>query len=205
MQTDTFEKLFVEELRDMYSAEKQMVKALPKLAKAANSPELRAALQSHLDVTKEQVERLEEVFKDLGHSSSGKTCKGMAGIIEEGQSVIDKDYDEEVMDAGIIAAAQKAEHYEIASYGTLRAFAETRGDRRVAEILDEILREEKDADQTLTRIAKSAINTRAEGGVRDTFVDGGTGDRFLDDEDDEERPRPSTRHRPGNGSPRVGR
>ena len=143
MQTDTFEKLFVDELRDMYSAEKQLVKALPKLAKAATSPELRSALERHLDVTKEQVERLEGLFKDLGHSASGKTCKGMSGIIEEGQSILDKDFDEEVMDAGIIAAAQKAEHYEIASYGTLRAFAETRGDRKAAEVLDDILNEEK--------------------------------------------------------------
>jgi len=196
MQTDTFEKLFVDELRDMYSAEKQLVKALPKLAKGANSPELRAALESHLDVTKEQVKRLDEIFKELGHSSSGKTCKGMAGIIEEGQSVLDEDYDEEVMDAGIIMAAQKVEHYEIASYGTLRAFAETRGDRRVAEILDEILREEKDADLTLTRIARGSINTRADGGVGDTFAD--------DEEDDDEAPKPSAR-RPGNGSPRVSR
>ncbi|HKQ18138.1 MAG TPA: ferritin-like domain-containing protein [Candidatus Eisenbacteria bacterium] len=197
MQTDTFEKLFVEELRDMYSAEKQLVKALPKLAKAANSPELRSALEDHLDVTKEQVERLEGIFRDLGHSSSGKTCKGMAGIIEEGQNILDKDYEEEVMDAGIIAAAQKVEHYEIASYGTLRAFAETRGDRKVAEVLDEILREEKDADLTLTRIARASINTRADGGIGDTFAD--------DEEDEEDRPRPNARHRPGDGSPRVSR
>lgn len=196
MQTDTFEKLFVDELRDMYSAEKQLVKALPKLAKAATSPELRSALERHLDVTKDQVERLEGLFKDLGHSASGKTCKGMGGIIEEGQSILDKDFDEEVMDAGIIAAAQKAEHYEIASYGTLRAFAETRGDRRAAEVLHEILKEEKDADQILTRIARASINARA---------DGGTTDMYADEEDEEERPRPDTRHRPGNGSPRVSR
>ena len=196
MQTDTVEKLFVDELRDMYSAEKQLVKALPKLAKAANSPELRSALERHLDVTKDQVERLEGLFKDLGHSASGKTCKGMGGIIEEGQSILDKDFDEEVMDAGIIAAAQKAEHYEIASYGTLRAFAETRGDRKAAEILDEILKEEKDADQTLTRLARASINARA---------DGGTADMYADEEDEEERPRPDTRHRPGNTSPRLSR
>ena len=196
MQTDTFEKLFVDELRDMYSAEKQLVKALPKLAKAATSPELRTALERHLDVTKEQVERLEGLFKDLGHSASGKTCKGMSGIIEEGQSILDKDFDEEVMDAGIIAAAQKAEHYEIASYGTLRAFAETRGDRKAAEVLDEILNEEKDADKMLTRIARASINARA---------DGGTTDLYADEEDEEERPIPDTRNRPGNGSPRVGR
>lgn len=196
MQTDTFEKLFVDELRDMYSAEKQLVKALPKLAKAATSPELRSALERHLDVTKEQVERLEGLFKDLGHSASGKTCKGMSGIIEEGQSILDKDFDEEVMDAGIIAAAQKAEHYEIASYGTLRAFAETRGDRKAAEVLDEILNEEKDADKMLTRIARASINARA---------DGGTTDLYADEEDEEERPIPDSRNRPGNGSPRASR
>lgn len=201
MRSDTFEKLYVDELRDMYSAEKQLVKALPKLAKAATSPELRTALEEHLDVTKEQVERLEGLFKDLGHSASGKTCKGMAGIIEEGQSVLEKDLDDDVMDAGIIAAAQKAEHYEIASYGTLRAFAETRGDRRSADILDEILRQEKDADKTLTRIAQSSINPGA-----DRL--GADGEAYEDDEGDEIRERPSTpsqRHRPGNGSSRVSR
>jgi len=198
MRTDTFEKLYVDELRDMYSAEKQLVKALPKLAKAATSPELRSVLEDHLDVTKGQVERLEGLFKDLGHSASGKTCKGMQGIIEEGQSVLDKDLDEDVMDAGIIAAAQKAEHYEIASYGTLRAFAETRGDRKSAEILDEILRQEKDADKMLTRIAQSSINLGAD-------RVGADGEAFEDDEDEERPTPPSQRHRPGNGSTRASR
>jgi len=201
MRTDTFEKLYVDELRDMYSAEKQLVKALPKLAKAATSPELRSALEDHLDVTKGQVERLEGLFKDLGHSASGKTCKGMQGIIEEGQSLLDKDLDEDVMDAGIIASAQKVEHYEIASYGTLRAFAETRGDRKSAEILDEILRQEKDADKALTRIAQTSINASADR----VDVDG---EAFEDDDDEDvvERPSaPSQRHRPGNGSSRVSR
>jgi ferritin-like metal-binding protein YciE len=198
MRTDTFEKLYVDELRDMYSAEKQLVKALPKLAKAATSPELRSVLEDHLDVTKGQVERLEGLFKDLGHSASGKTCKGMQGIIEEGQSVLDKDLDEDVMDAGIIAAAQKAEHYEIASYGTLRAFAETRGDRKSAEILDEILRQEKDADKMLTRIAQSSINLGADRVDAD-------GEAFEDDEDEERPTTPSQRHRPGNGSTRASR
>jgi ferritin-like metal-binding protein YciE len=185
----------------MYSAEKQLVKALPKLAKAATSPELRSALEDHLDVTKGQVERLEGLFKDLGHSASGKTCKGMQGIIEEGQSLLDKDLDEDVMDAGIIASAQKVEHYEIASYGTLRAFAETRGDRKSAEILDEILRQEKDADKALTRIAQTSINASADR----VDVDG---EAFEDDDDEDvvERPSaPSQRHRPGNGSSRVSR
>ena len=198
MRTDTFEKLYVDELRDMYSAEKQLVKALPKLAKAATSPELRSVLEDHLDVTKGQVERLEGLCKDLGHSASGKTCKGMQGIIEEGQSVLDKDLDEDVMDAGIIAAAQKAEHYEIASYGTLRAFAETRGDRKSAEILDEILRQEKDADKMLTRIAQSSINLGAD-------RVGADGEAFEDDEDEERPTPPSQRHRPGNGSTRASR
>jgi ferritin-like metal-binding protein YciE len=199
MKSDTFEKLYVDELRDMYSAEKQLVKALPKLAKAANSPELRSALEEHLDVTKGQVERLEGLFKDLGHSPSGKTCKGMAGIIEEGQSVLEKDLDEDVMDAGIIASAQKVEHYEIASYGTLRAFAETRGDRRSADVLEEILNEEKDADKTLTRLAQASINARA---------DGEAGDELLEEDDEEMENRPSassSRSRPGNGSSRVSR
>lgn len=162
MQMDSFDKLYVDQLRDMYNAEKQLTKALPKMAKAATSRELRTALEEHLEVTKRQVERLEEVFRGIGRPATGKTCKGMAGVIEEGQEILEEDFEPDVMDAGIIAAAQKVEHYEIATYGTLRTFAETKGDTKSARILQEILEEEKEADRRLTEIAESSINVEAE-------------------------------------------
>lgn len=162
MQTDSFDKLYVDQLRDMYNAEKQLTKALPKMAKAASNQELRTALEEHLEVTKRQVERLEEVFRGLGRPATGKTCKGMAGLIEEGQEILEEDFEPDVLDAGIIAAAQKVEHYEIASYGTLRTFAETKGDTKSARILQEILEEEKEADRRLTDLAESSINVEAE-------------------------------------------
>ena len=162
MQMESFDKLYVDQLRDMYNAEKQLTKALPKMAKAASNPELRTALEEHLEVTKRQVERLEEVFRGLGRPATGKTCKAMAGLIEEGQEVLEEDFEPDVLDAGIIAAAQKVEHYEIASYGTLRTFAETKGDTKSARILEEILEEEKEADRRLTDIAESFVNTQAE-------------------------------------------
>lgn len=161
MHMDSFDKLYMDQLKDAYSAEKQLVKALPKMVKAATSPDLRTALEEHLDVTRRQVERLEGIFQDLGKPASGKTCKGMAGIIEEGQEVLQEDGDPEVIDAGIIAAAQRVEHYEIAAYGTLRAFAETKGDTKAARILEEILNEEKEADERLTKIAESSVNVAA--------------------------------------------
>jgi ferritin-like metal-binding protein YciE len=161
MHMDSFDKLYMDQLKDAYSAEKQLVKALPKMVKAATSPELRTALEEHLDVTRRQVQRLEGIFQDLGKPASGKTCKGMAGIIEEGQEVLQEDGDPEVIDAGIIAAAQRVEHYEIATYGTLRTFAETKGDTKAARILEEILNEEKEADERLTKIAESSVNVDA--------------------------------------------
>jgi ferritin-like metal-binding protein YciE len=163
MRMDSFDKLYLEELKDAYNAEKQLVKAIPKMVKAATSPELRTALEEHLDVTRRQVERLEEIFQDLGKPASGKTCKGMAGIIEEGQEMLHEDGEPEVIDAAIIAAAQRVEHYEIAAYGTLRTFAETKGDAKAARVLEEILNEEKEADERLTRIAESSVNTQARG------------------------------------------
>jgi ferritin-like metal-binding protein YciE len=162
MEKDSFDKLYVDQLRDVYNAEKQLTKALPKLVKAASNRELRSALEEHLEVTKRQVERLEEVFRGLGRPATGKTCKGMAGLIEEGQELLEEDFEGDVLDAGIIAAAQKVEHYEIATYGTLRTFAETKGDTKSARILQEILEEEKEADRRLTELAESTINMEAE-------------------------------------------
>ena len=161
MQMDSFDKLYLNELKDAYNAEKQLVKAIPKMVKAATSPELRTALEDHLEVTRRQVERLEEIFQDMGKPASGKTCKGMAGIIEEGSEILHEDGDPEVIDAGIIAAAQRVEHYEIAAYGTLKTFARTKGDTKAARILEEILNEEKQADQRLTQIAETSVNLEA--------------------------------------------
>lgn len=173
MQMDSFDKLYVDQLRDMYNAEKQLTKALPKMAKAASNRELRSAIEEHLEVTKRQVERLEEVFRGLGRPATGKTCKGMAGVIEEGQEILEEDLEPDVMDAAIIAAAQKVEHYEIASYGTLRTFAETKGDTKSARILQEILEEEKEADRRLTEIAESSVNVSAESAEEEEWEEEG--------------------------------
>lgn len=183
MQMDSFDKLYVDQLRDVYNAEKQLTKALPKMAKAASNQELRSALEEHLEVTKRQVQRLEEVFRGLGRPATGKTCKGMAGLIEEGQEILEEDFEPDVLDAGIIAAAQKVEHYEIATYGTLRTFAETKGDTKSARILQEILEEEKEADRKLTELAESTINMEAESGTD-------AEDEPWEGEGTEERPSP---------------
>ncbi len=164
MQVDSLEKLYIDQLRDIYSAEKQLVRALPKMAKAASSPELRSALQDHLEKTRGHVERLEEIFHELGRSATGKTCKGMTGIIEEGQELLEEDIEPKVLDAGIIAAAQKVEHYEIATYGTLRTFAAVKGDEKAAQALQKTLEEEYEADKTLTQVAESSINDQAAAG-----------------------------------------
>lgn len=161
MQVDSLEKLYVDQLRDIYDAENQLVRALPKMAKAATSPELRAAFEDHLEKTRGHVRRLDEIFRGLGHPSKGKSCKAMIGLIEEGEEMVKGDFDPSVKDAGLIAAAQKVEHYEIASYGTLRTFAEFRGDRQAAQSLQETLDEEYEADKTLTQVAESQINVQA--------------------------------------------
>ena len=157
----TLHDALIDELRDAYDAEKQLVKALPKLAKAANSDELREAFESHLEETRGQVERLEQVFADLGEKVRGKHCDGIAGIIEEGKSVMAEDFDEATMDACLIASGQRAEHYEIAAYGTLVAWARAMGHEEAADLLQETLDEEKAADEKLTAIAEAGINQEA--------------------------------------------
>jgi len=163
MQVESLEKLYVDQLRDIYDAENQLVRALPKMAKAASSPELRMAFEDHLEKTRGHVRRLDEIFRSLGHPSKGKSCKAMVGLIEEGEEILQSNSDPSVKDAGLIAAAQKVEHYEIASYGTLRTFAEFRGDRQAAQSLQETLDEEYEADKTLTQVAESQINVQAAG------------------------------------------
>jgi ferritin-like metal-binding protein YciE len=154
--------LYIDLLKDLYHAEKQLISALPKMAKAAKSSDLRSALEDHLNQTKHQAERIERIFSDRGNGSpKGKKCVGMEGIIEEGKELMKEKVEDEVMDAGLIAAAQKAEHYEIASYGTARAWARQMGYDRDAELLQQTLEEESMANEKLTRIAESHVNVEA--------------------------------------------
>ena len=157
----TLHDAFIDELRDAYDAEKQVLKALPKMARAASSPALRAAFESHLEETRGQVDRLEQVFAILDEKVRGKHCDGVAGIIEEGKAVMEEDFDDTTMDACLIAAAQRVEHYEMAAYGTLVAWANAMGHTEAAGLLDEILEEEKAADEKLTGIAESGVNQEA--------------------------------------------
>jgi ferritin-like metal-binding protein YciE len=155
-------ELYIDELKDLYSAENQLVKALPKMAKAASSQELRQGFEKHLEQTKGQVQRLEKIFQTLGESPKGKTCKGMQGLIEEGSEATEEGYEGSVMDAALIGAAQRVEHYEIAGYGTVRSMAETLGEDDQVSLLKETLEEEKETDEKLAELAEQ-INTQANG------------------------------------------
>jgi ferritin-like metal-binding protein YciE len=159
--TSTFHDAFIDELRDTYDAERQLTKALAKLAKAATSPDLREAFETHLEETKGQIERLEEVFEGLEEKVRGKHCEGIAGIIEEGKALMEEDFDDATLDAGLIAAGQRAEHYEIAAYGTLVAWAKTMGHTDAAALLQENLDEEKAANAKLSDLAEGGINQGA--------------------------------------------
>ncbi len=161
MKLDTLKTLYVNELRDLYNAEQQLVKALPKMAKAASSEELQEAFEKHLEQTKTHVERLEEVFEEIGEKPKGKTCKAMKGLIEEGSEMLHEDGEESVIDAGIIVAAQKVEHYEIAGYGSVRAFAELLGKDKSAQLLQTTLDEESETNETLNQLAESIVNPEA--------------------------------------------
>jgi ferritin-like metal-binding protein YciE len=155
------EDLLVHELKDLYSAETQIVKALPKMAKAASSADLQKAFEDHLEETKHQVQRLDEIFQELETSARGKKCKAMEGLLAEGKEVVDEDAEPHVKDAALIGAAQRVEHYEIAAYGTTRTFAKQLGKDRIVELLDETLEEEKGADTKLTDLAESSVNLQA--------------------------------------------
>jgi ferritin-like metal-binding protein YciE len=157
----TLHDAFIDELRDAYDAEKQLIKALKKMARAASSPGLQAAFESHLEETEGQVARLEEVFGTLDEKVRGKHCDGIAGIIEEGKGVMEEDFDEATLDACLIASGQRAEHYEIAAYGTLVAWAQAMGHTEAANLLQQTLDEEKAADEKLTALAESGINQEA--------------------------------------------
>jgi ferritin-like metal-binding protein YciE len=162
MSLDSLESLLIQELKDLYSAEKQLTKALPKMAKAAASSDLKKLFETHLTETEGQIERLEKVFETLGASPRGHKCKAMEGLIEEGAEIIEKDGDPAVKDAALIAAGNRVEHYEIAGYGTVAAFAQLLGKDDVAEILRETLEEERSADEKLTKVAMEKINIQAE-------------------------------------------
>jgi len=150
----------VEELQDLYSAETQITKALPKMAKAATSQTLKDAFESHLEETKEQIKRLDQIFENLGESSKGKTCEGMKGLLKEGDELMKEDADPEVLDAGLISAAQRVEHYEMAGYGTVRTYAELLGEDEAVTLLEATLKEEKAADSKLSKVANK-INVQA--------------------------------------------
>jgi len=161
MKLDTLQKLYTDELRDLYNAENQLLKALPKMAKAASSEELKEAFEKHLEQTKGHVERLEQVFEELGEKPKGKTCRAMKGLIEEGSEILEEDGEESVLDAGIIVAAQKVEHYEIAGYGSVRTFAHLLGKDKSAELLQTTLDEESETNEILNKLAESVVNPEA--------------------------------------------
>jgi ferritin-like metal-binding protein YciE len=161
MALDTLQDFFLNELRDTYHAEKQLLKALPRMAKAAQSPALRDAFTKHLGETEVQVERLEQIFEALGEAARGKRCQGMEGIVEEGKEIMEEDGDEAVLDAALIASAQKVEHYEIASYGCLVTYANLLGQSQIAKLLKQTLAEEENTDKALTSLGEGGINEAA--------------------------------------------
>ncbi|HEY1805836.1 MAG TPA: ferritin-like domain-containing protein [Terracidiphilus sp.] len=158
---NTIEHLFVEELKDLYSAEHQITKTLPKLVEAATSPALKSAFEHHLKETEGQIERLEKIFKTLGTSPKGKTCDGMKGVLSEGAEMLHETTEGDIRDAALISAAQRVEHYEMAAYGAVRSYAEQLGKKDFAELLQETLEEEKAADKKLTEISQT-VNSRAQ-------------------------------------------
>jgi ferritin-like metal-binding protein YciE len=181
MKIESLQQLYLEELRDIYDAENQLLKALPKMAKAAQNEELKAAFEQHLEQTEEHVERLNRVFEELDEKPKGTKCEAMKGLLDEGKKMMDETADEETLDAALIAAAQKVEHYEIGTYGTLRTWAELLGFDEQAELLQETLDEEKDTDENLTELAVSSINLEA------------AGEEAEEEEEEEEEEQPAGR------------
>jgi len=161
MELQTLKDLYIHELKDLFSAEQQLVKALPKMAKAASNKELAAGFQEHLEQTKGHAQRLEQILSSHQQTTRGPKCKGMEGIVAEGAEMIEEEADNEVKDAGLIAAAQRVEHYEMAGYGTARTYAEFLGDKEGAKVLGLTLEEERQTDQKLSKLAKSAVNVAA--------------------------------------------
>ena len=160
MKLENLQQLFVKELRDLYDAEDQITQALPKLIDAAHHPELKSALQEHLQITRQQISRLDQIFQKLNQKATGETCKGMKGVIKEGDEIVSAGGDPSTVDAGIISAAQRVEHYEMAGYGTVRTYAELLGQTEIARPLQQTLNEEGEADKKLTQLA-NGINVEA--------------------------------------------
>jgi ferritin-like metal-binding protein YciE len=185
MEQEALKELYIDELKDIYNAENQLVKALPKMAKAATSEDLSSGFEAHLEQTRGHIQRLEQIFKALDEKPTGKKCKGMEGLIAEGQEMMGEDFDDDVMDAALISAAQRVEHYEIAAYGTVRTYAELLGEDEAVQLLEQTLEEEKETDQKLTDLA-SEINVKAmgEGSEEDST-----------EEEDEEAPAPRKKAR----------
>ena len=161
MKIDSVDKLFINELKDLYSAEKQITRALPKMAKAAKSEELRNAFQTHLEETRGQIQRLEHIFEMIGKAGTGKTCKAMKGLLEEGEETMKETQEGELRDAAMIGAAQRVEHYEIAAYGTVRTLADLMGQKEISRLLQQTLDEEGNTDKKLTKIAET-VNRHAQ-------------------------------------------
>ena len=189
MSAENLREALVEEIRDLYNAEKQLVKALPKMAKGAESDELRDAFESHLEETEGQVTRLERVFELLDEKPRGKHCAGMAGIVEEGSEKLQEDMEGSVLDACLIASAQKVEHYEISAYGSAIAWAEALGLNDVVQVLNETLEEEKAADEKLSALAESGINQAATAGESEESED------MEEDEEEEASTKSASRGR----------
>ena len=173
MQMNSLQELYIEELKDIYSAEQQILKALPKMMKAASDRELQRAFAQHEKQTQQQVKRLDRIFRELGETPRGKKCKGMEGLVAEGAELIKEKPEPEVLDAGLIAAAQRVEHYEIAAYGTVRTYAEQLGHSEHATLLQQTLDEEGETDKLLSALAESSINIEAE--LADDDEQGGNG------------------------------
>ncbi|HYJ05631.1 MAG TPA: ferritin-like domain-containing protein [Chthoniobacterales bacterium] len=161
MSMDSLKDLYIDELKDLYNAENQLLKALPKMARKASAPELKRAFQDHLVQTEGHVNRLEKIFKGLGEKPTGKTCKAMKGLVEEGKEIIEEDGDDSVLDAALIGAAQRVEHYEIAGYGVVRTFASLLGENSAVDLLQRTLNEEGETDKKLTALAETIINVEA--------------------------------------------
>src|ERR1700680_1747809 len=167
MEQNDLRELYIDELRDLYDAENQLIKALPEMAKSATSDQLRAGFEQHLEQTRTHAQRLEQIFNELGEKAKGKKCKGMQGLVSEGKDIMGEDFEGDVMDAALISAAQRVEHYEIAAYGTVRTFAEVLGDTQAASLLAQTLEEEKETDKKLTDLSRN-INFEAAGGTSET-------------------------------------
>jgi len=190
MPNEGLKELYIDELRDLYSAENQLVKALPKMAKAASSDELRQGFEEHLEQTKEHVARLEQIFEALDESPKGKKCMGMEGLVKEGAEAMEEDFEDAVMDSALIGAAQRVEHYEIAAYGTTREFANLLGETEAASLLEETLNEEKETDEKLTELAKE-INSQANEGGEDVEAEAEEDEEVTDEEASDETSKPT--------------